>query len=67
MCLCNNFKIEWGKEKMLNDEPSKKYDEDWCTEENYSVDNFSMHHKCLHVSRIRHDTELYLACAIVRK
>ena len=40
---------------------------DWCSEQNFGVNNFRIHPKYLALSKIRYDVGLYMICAICRK
>ena len=53
--------------KQIEEELSIADYVDWCSEQNFRVNNFRIHHKYLVLSKIRYDMGLHVICTICRK
>ena len=62
-----NAAQEWEEMKRIDEEASMSDHVDWCSEQNFGVNNFGVHPKHLSLSKIRCDVGLHLICAIIRK
>jgi len=62
-----NAKKEWEEELRINPNSSIEDYKDWCTANNFGINNFSLHPKNLPLSNIRYDFGLHMLYTIVRK